>query len=128
MAPRPKDSQLRVVAVSDEISGEEALAVVVRKPQQDVSAQEIAAQSDLDTKRRALSQITGKDYPDGATDTIPAQNFVGPVNVIDCSAEVAKNPDFLLTVDHIKATGTHSAAVKLHADVEFPITLEIVAK
>ena len=33
--------------------------------------------------------ITGKDYPDGATDTIPAQNFVGPVNVIDCSAEVA---------------------------------------
>ena len=35
--------------------------------------------------------ITGKDYPDGATDTIPVQNFVGPVNVIDCSAEVAKN-------------------------------------
>ena len=33
-----------------------------------------------------------------------------------------------VTVDHIKATGTHSAAVKLHADVEFPITLEIVAK
>ena len=47
--------------------------------------------------------ITGKDYPDGATDTIPAKNFVGPVNVIDCSAEVAKNPDFLLTVEHIKA-------------------------
>jgi isatin hydrolase len=47
--------------------------------------------------------ITGKDYPDGATDTIPPQNFVGPVNVIDCSAEVAKNPDFLLTVDYIKA-------------------------
>jgi len=33
-----------------------------------------------------------------------------------------------VTVDHIKAIGTHSAAVKLHADVEFPITLEIVAK
>ena len=26
------------------------------------------------------------------------------------------------------ATGTHSAAVKLHADVEFPITLDVVAK
>jgi kynurenine formamidase len=47
--------------------------------------------------------ITGKDYADGATDTIPVQNFVGPVNVIDCSAEVKKDPDFLLTVDHVKA-------------------------
>ncbi|RUV96028.1 cyclase family protein, partial [Mesorhizobium sp. M1A.F.Ca.IN.022.07.1.1] len=46
--------------------------------------------------------ITGKDYPDGATDTIPAQNFVGPVNVIDCSVEAAADHDFLLTVDHIK--------------------------
>ena len=36
--------------------------------------------------------ISGKDYPDGATDTIPAQNFVGPVNVIDCSAEAAADP------------------------------------
>ncbi|WJI75175.1 cyclase family protein [Mesorhizobium sp. C395A] len=33
--------------------------------------------------------ISGKDYPDGATDTIPAQNFIGPVNVIDCSKEAA---------------------------------------
>ena len=47
--------------------------------------------------------ITGKDYADGATDTIPVQNFVGPVNVIDCSEEVKKDPDFLLTVDHVKA-------------------------
>jgi len=47
--------------------------------------------------------ITGKDYPDGATDTIPAQNFVGPVNVIDCSKESAADHDFLLTVDHVKA-------------------------
>jgi kynurenine formamidase len=47
--------------------------------------------------------ITGKDYPDGATDTIPVQKFVGPVNVIDISKEAAADPDFLLTVDHIKA-------------------------
>ena len=39
----PAVSGVGVIAVSDEISGEEALAVVVRKPQQDVSAQEIAA-------------------------------------------------------------------------------------
>ncbi len=28
-------------------------------------------------------------------------NFVAPVNVIDCSDEVAQNPDFLLTADHV---------------------------
>ena len=33
-----------------------------------------------------------------------------------------------LSVDHIKATGTHQVAAKLHADVEFPITLDVVAK
>jgi kynurenine formamidase len=47
--------------------------------------------------------ITGKDYPDGATDTIPPQRFVAPLNVIDCSAETAVNPDFLLTADAVKA-------------------------
>ena len=47
--------------------------------------------------------ITGKDYADGATDTIPVQNFVAPVNVIDCSREVAANPDFLLTADGVRA-------------------------
>ena len=46
--------------------------------------------------------ITGKDFPDGATDTIPVKNFVAPVNVIDCSKESAADSDFLLTVDHIK--------------------------
>ena len=47
--------------------------------------------------------ITGKDYPDGATDTIPVKNFVAPVNVIDCSAEAAANPDFLLDADGVRA-------------------------
>lgn len=47
--------------------------------------------------------ITGKDFSDGYTDTIPPQNFVAPVNVIDCSKEATENPDFLLTADHVKA-------------------------
>ncbi len=47
--------------------------------------------------------ISGKDYKDGSTDTIPVKNFVAPACVIDCSAESAKNPDFLLTVDGVKA-------------------------
>ncbi len=47
--------------------------------------------------------ITGKDFADGYTDTLDIGRVVAPVNVIDCSAEVAANPDFLLTVDHIEA-------------------------
>ena len=47
--------------------------------------------------------ITGKEYSDGYTDRIAPQNFVGPVNVIDCSAEAAADADFLLTADHVKA-------------------------
>lgn len=47
--------------------------------------------------------ITGKDYADGYTDKIPPQNFVAPVNVIDCSAETAADPDFLLTAEGVKA-------------------------
>ena len=33
-----------------------------------------------------------------------------------------------LHVDHIKAVGTHTVTAKLHHDVEFPITVEVVAK
>jgi kynurenine formamidase len=47
--------------------------------------------------------ISGKDLPHNSTDTIPASDFVAPAVVIDCSVECAANPDFLLTVAHIKA-------------------------
>ena len=56
--------------------------------------------------------ITGKDYKDGSTDTIPVKNFIAPVNVIDCSKEVRKNPDFLLTVDHVKAWEAKHGAIE----------------
>lgn len=46
--------------------------------------------------------ITGKDYSDGYTNTIPVRNFIAPVNVIDCSAQAAENHDFLLTVDGVR--------------------------
>jgi isatin hydrolase len=55
--------------------------------------------------------ITGKDYADGYTDTIPAQNFVAPVNVIDCSAQSAADPDFLLTADGVKAWEAEHGAI-----------------
>lgn len=46
--------------------------------------------------------ITGREYEDGHTNTIPPQNFVAPLNVIDCSAEAAADPDFLLTAEHVQ--------------------------
>lgn len=47
--------------------------------------------------------ITGKDYPDGYTDTLDVQRLVAPVNVIDCSGHCAENVDYLLTEDGVKA-------------------------
>ena len=47
--------------------------------------------------------VTGKDLPDNATDTIPPRKFVGPACVIDVTADVAANPDFLLTVERLRA-------------------------
>jgi kynurenine formamidase len=47
--------------------------------------------------------ITGKDLPDNRCDTIPARRFVGPACVIDCSAEVARNEDFILMPEHVEA-------------------------
>jgi kynurenine formamidase len=47
--------------------------------------------------------VTGKDLPDNSCDTIPARQFVGPACVIDVTADVAANPDFLLTPERIAA-------------------------
>lgn len=47
--------------------------------------------------------ITGKDLPDNACDTIPAGRFIGPACVIDVTADVATNPDYLLMPEHVLA-------------------------
>ena len=39
------------------------------------------------------------------------QRLVAPVNVIDCSAEAAANPDFLLTIDRVKAWEAEHGAI-----------------
>jgi kynurenine formamidase len=46
--------------------------------------------------------VTGKDYSHNATDTIPADKFVAPACVVDCSQESAANPDFLLTIEQVE--------------------------
>ena len=47
--------------------------------------------------------ITGKDLSDNRCDTIPPRRFVGPACVIDVTAEVAKNEDFLLMPSQVDA-------------------------
>lgn len=46
--------------------------------------------------------VTGKDLPNNATDSIPPRKFIGPACVIDVTAEVERDPDFLFTSDRIK--------------------------
>ena len=46
--------------------------------------------------------ISGRDLPHNSVDTIPPQHFVAPACVIDCSAQVSGNDDYLLTVQDIE--------------------------
>lgn len=45
--------------------------------------------------------ISGRDLPNNSTDTIPVQELIGASCVIDCTAQVASDPDYLLTVDDL---------------------------
>ena len=47
--------------------------------------------------------ITGRDLAENACDTIPARRFIGPACVIDATADVAANADFLVTPARIEA-------------------------
>lgn len=47
--------------------------------------------------------VSGRDLPQSAVDEIPVEKFVGPVVVIDCAAQSAQDPDFLMTPEHIAA-------------------------
>lgn len=45
--------------------------------------------------------VTGKDYNNHATDTIPVEKFIAPAVVVDAVAEAQANPDFLLNRDFL---------------------------
>lgn len=47
--------------------------------------------------------VSGKDLPANTVDAIPANNFIAPAVVINCSAESAANADFVLTREVIEA-------------------------
>ncbi|VTU24696.1 arylformamidase [Variovorax sp. PBL-H6] len=47
--------------------------------------------------------VTGKDHEANSVDTIAPDNFIAPAVVIDASAQAAQDPDWLLTVDFLRA-------------------------
>lgn len=47
--------------------------------------------------------VTGKDHENHATDTLPTERFVAPAVVVDATDEVKSNPDYLLSLDFLKA-------------------------
>ncbi|MBC2770010.1 MULTISPECIES: cyclase family protein [Pusillimonas] len=46
--------------------------------------------------------VSGKDQPNNCVDTIPLDAFIAEACVIDCSAQAAQDPDFLLTIDFVE--------------------------
>jgi NAD(P)-dependent dehydrogenase (short-subunit alcohol dehydrogenase family) len=55
--------------------------------------------------------VTGKELPDNAVDTIPPAHFLAPACVIDCSAESAADPDFVLTIPFVETWETRHGRV-----------------
>lgn len=47
--------------------------------------------------------ISGRDYPENTVDTIPVENFIRPAVVIDASAEVAQDENWILTPEFLQA-------------------------
>ncbi len=46
--------------------------------------------------------VTGRNLPNNSVDTIPVRHFIAPACVIDCSAQVRDDPDYLLSVADIE--------------------------
>jgi large subunit ribosomal protein L9 len=86
-----------------------------REGAQAIAAKLVATPITIKVKAGAEGRLFGSVTSADVVDAIVAQTSI--------SLDRRK-----VTVDHIKSTGTHSATAKLHSDVEFPITLEIVAK
>ncbi|MGH9408852.1 MAG: cyclase family protein [Vicinamibacterales bacterium] len=55
--------------------------------------------------------ITGRDLPNNACDTISVSRFVGPACVIDVTADVSRDPDFLLTTSRFEEWETRHGRI-----------------
>ena len=90
-----------------------------------------------DAKDRSAAEVIARTLV-AKTITIKAKagtegRLFGSVTTSDVVAAIAAQSGVTLErkqihlADAIKALGSHSVAVKLHSDVEFPVNLEVVA-
>lgn len=56
--------------------------------------------------------VTGKDLPNNTVDTLPMEQFIAPVCVIDASSETAADKGFILTADFIKQWEAEHGAIE----------------
>jgi large subunit ribosomal protein L9 len=95
-------------------------------------ARDLRDSQDRDSARTIASTLVAK------TITITAKSgqggkLFGSVTTADVAAAIEAQTNIAIDRKHIhmepiKSLGAHSASAKLHADVEFPINIEVVAK
>ena len=105
------------------------------------------AEKQIDQIKRARSarEIRSREHADEVLAQLEALNvsvtaksgdtgrLFGSVTAADVADAVQAQANISLdrrklNVEHIKTTGTYQVSAKLHSDVEFPITVEVVAK
>lgn len=59
--------------------------------------------------------VSGREHPKGTVDTIPVENFIRPAVVIDASAEVAKDDNWILTPEFLLAWEEKHGRIPAHS-------------
>jgi large subunit ribosomal protein L9 len=95
-------------------------------------ARDLRDSQDREAAQTVASALVAKTITIKAKSGTEGRLF-GSVTAADVAEAVAAQTNIQLDrkklhVDHIKTTGTFQVSVKLHQDVEFPITVEVVAK
>ena len=95
-------------------------------------ARDVRDASDREAAQTIASALVAKTITITAKAGVEGRLF-GSVTSADIADAVESQAGIALDrkqlhVDHIKTTGTYQVSAKLHQDVEFPITVEVVAK
>ncbi len=122
----PATSCCRMVTPSSRTDGAVSQAASMRRSRDLRDAQDReSAQTIASTLVSKIITITAKSGPEG--------KLYGSVTLADVAHAVEEQTKVVidrkqLHIDPIKTLGTHTVTAKLHSDVEFPITVEVVNK
>lgn len=106
--------------------GAAAQAVAMRR------ARDLRDSQDRESAQTVASALVAKTFTIAVKAGTEGRLF-GSVTSADVAAAVEAQAGVVLDrkklhIDHVKTTGVYQVAAKLHHDVEFPITVEVVAK